>query len=68
LGDNRHWGSGGLYSEVKFRQQIINIAWVGGEGSMRQRALQVVLVVVGLLFVAAVYPLTMFFRGIRRWR
>jgi len=61
LGDNRHWGSGGLHSEVKFRQQIVNIAWVGGEGNMRQRALQVVLVVVGLLFVAAVYPLTMFF-------
>jgi branched-subunit amino acid transport protein AzlD len=28
---------------------------------MRQRALQVVLVVVGLVFVAAVYPLMMFF-------
>jgi hypothetical protein len=28
---------------------------------MRQRALQVVLVVVGLLFLALIYPLTMFF-------
>jgi drug/metabolite transporter (DMT)-like permease len=31
------------------------------EGNMRQRTLQVVLVVVGLLFLALIYPLTMFF-------